>query len=600
MAKWMVAAKKADFNGIGKELGIDPVVVRVMRNRGMTSIEEMRAFLSKGDGIRHDPYLLPDMDKAVDIILNKISEKKSIRIIGDYDVDGVTSVTILYKGFMALGTEVSYAIPNRVYDGYGINEQMIQRAHDDGIDTIITCDNGIAAIGAIELGKSLGLTCIVTDHHEVPYTEADTDREYIYPPADAIIDPKLPGCGYPYEGICGAMVAYKLICALVKRLGREDEALLNELKELAGIATVCDVMELRDENRAVTAYTLESMRHSRNTGIRALRRVCGTEDKTPNVHELGFIIGPCLNATGRLDDADRSVELLLSEDEQDAVVTATELKQLNDLRKGYTEDGEREALRYIEDNGIENDRVMVIYLPDLHESLAGIVAGRIKERFYRPTLVFTDSGDCVKGSGRSIEAYDMYAELNKFRDMYIRFGGHKMAAGLSMDRNRLTGLRQMLNEGCTLSCDELERKITIDVPMPLGYVSEELIGELSSLEPFGTGNPKPVFADKELRVISAKEMGKSGDMCRLTVRDTMGRTYELVMFKGYTQYLTEIDKIQAAYASEAPDADDIGDVVDITIDVIYYPDINEFRGRRSIQYIVQDFRVKGTPVYMHM
>lgn len=603
--RWMVAAKKADFKALGEELNIDPVVVRVMRNRGLTTADEMLSFLDKDGGKEHDPYLLPDMERAVGIILKKLKTGKSIRIIGDYDVDGVTSVCILYKGLRALGADVSYAIPNRVTDGYGINESMIDKAFEDGIDTIITCDNGIAAADAIDKAVDYGMTCIVTDHHEVPYTEKDGVREYILPKADAVIDPKLEGCGYPYPGICGAMVAYKLIRAVfdvydagdmsvtqeaVKKDGTykqaeehtEDErlaGLLAELKELAGIATVCDVMELTDENRYVVSYALESLKNSRNAGVRALRRVCGTEGKLPNVHELGFIIGPCLNATGRLDSADRSVELLLAEDERDAVLTASELKGLNDLRKGYTEEGEKAALEYIEAHGLDKEKVLIIYLPTLHESLAGIVAGRIKERFHRPTIVFTDSENGIKGSGRSIETYDMYEELNRHRELYTRFGGHKMAAGLSMAGERLEEFRGRLCGDCRLTEDELEKKITIDVPMPLAYVTEELIGQLGRLEPFGTGNPKPVFADKGLRILTASQIGKNGDMCRLRAEDMSGARYELVMFRGYRELVEAVKDIKGA-----------ADLRDICLDVIYYPDINEYNGKRSLQFIVQDYR----------
>lgn len=604
--RWMVAAKRADFKALGEELNIDPVVVRVMRNRGLETAGKMRTFLDKDAGVEHDPYLLPDMERAVGIIFKKLKTGKSIRIIGDYDVDGVTSVCILYKGLRALGAEVSYAIPNRVTDGYGINESMIDKAFEDGIDTIITCDNGIAAADAIDKAIKYGMTCIVTDHHEVPYTEKDGIREYILPKADAVIDPKLEGCVYPYPGICGAMVAYKLIRAVfdvydaddmsvtqeaVKKDGSykqteehtEDErlaGLLAELKELAGIATVCDVMELTDENRYVVSYTLESLKNSRNVGVRALRRVCGTEGKLPNVHELGFIIGPCLNATGRLDSADRSVELLLAEDERDAVVTASELKGLNDLRKGYTEEGEKAALEYIADNGMEDEKVLILYLPKLHESLAGIVAGRIKERFYRPTIVFTDSEDGIKGSGRSIETYDMYEELNRHRELYTRFGGHKMAAGLSMDRENLKVFIERICRDCTLTEDELEKKITIDVPMPLAYVTEELIRQLGRLEPYGTGNPKPLFADKDLSIISVTPMGKTGDMCRIKASDRTGRAYELVMFKGYKELILDAKSIRG-----------LCDPTGLMLDAVYYPDINEYNGRRTVQFIVQEYRL---------
>lgn len=574
-ARWMVAAKKADFASLGAELNIDPVIVRIMRNRDMTTADEMRAFLSKDARLLHAPSLLPDMDKAVRIIRDKITAGKTIRIIGDYDVDGVTATCILYKGLRELGANVSYAIPNRVYDGYGINESMIDKAYEDGIDTVVTCDNGIAASSAIDKAKSYGMTCIVTDHHEVPYKEEDGERTYIYPHADAVIDPKIPDCGYPYPGICGAMVAYKLISALDEGL-----ACLPELKELAGLGTVCDVMELMDENRAVVTYALSNMGNSANTGIRALRRVCGIEDKPVNVHELGFIIGPCINATGRLDSAETSVELLLSDDISKAALNATELKNLNDLRKSYTEEGLKQAVEIIEAEAMAEDKVIVLYLPKLHESLAGIVAGRIKEKYYRPTLVFTDSEDMVKASGRSIEAYNMYDELNKCADLYSKFGGHAMAAGLSMPKENLSIFKDRIEANCSLTEEELTRKILIDVPMPLSYVTEELINQLSLLEPFGTGNPSPIFADKSLEIVSVREMGKTGDMCRMRVKDASGRMYDLVMFSGYEDLRNEVIKAKGVFEPTG-----------INIDIIYYPDINEYNGRRSIQYLVKDFNL---------
>ncbi len=592
----MVAAKKADFAGIGAELDIDPVIVRIMRNRGMTEVSQMRAFLRKDESAVHDPFLLPDMDRAVDIILNKLSSKARIRIIGDYDVDGVTSTTILYKGFAALGADISYAIPNRVTDGYGINEAMIEKAHEDGIDTIVTCDNGIAAVDAVAAAKAYGMTVVVTDHHEVPYTDEDGVRTYIYPKADALIDPKIPDCGYPYSGICGAMVAYKLMCALNDRiLSRSGSAendmetepigaipaeLMGEMSELAALGTVCDVMELTDENRAVVSRALKTMSNSRNLGIRALRRVSGTEDKAVAVHELGFIIGPCINATGRLDSADLSVELLLAEDMDEALLKATELKNLNDLRKSYTEEGEKAALRKIEDEQMTEDKVMILYIPDLHESLAGIVAGRIKEDYYRPTIVFTDSEDGIKGSGRSIEGYNMYDELNKCRELYTRFGGHAMAAGLSMPEENLDKFRAFMQDNCRLTEDELTPKIVIDVPMPMGYVTEDLIGQIALLEPFGTGNPSPIFADKGLKILSIREMGKTGDMCKIRAEGTSGGYYELIMFRGYERL-----KEDAVSLTGSPDP------TGLLMDAIYYPDINEYNGRRSIQYIIKDYRL---------
>jgi len=579
--KWMVSAKKADFAGLGAELNIDPVVVRIMRNRGLTTVSEMRDFLDKENGVFHDPSLLPDMGKAVDLILEKISDGASIRIIGDYDVDGVTSTCILYKGLTSLGGDVSYDIPHRVTDGYGINESMIEQAHADGIDTIVTCDNGIAATEAIAKAEEYGMTVIVTDHHEIPYIEEAGSRTYIYPKAQVIMDPKIPECAYPLTDICGAMVAYKYMLALNDRAGSKNssEALLAEMKELAALGTVCDVMPLLDENRTIVSDALLSMNSSRNVGIRALRRVCGTENKPVSVHEMGFIIGPCINATGRLDSAKLSAELLLCDDMDEAVLKATELKNLNELRKGYTEQGEAEAVRFIEESHMEDDKVMIVYLPQLHESLAGIVAGRIKERYYRPVIVFTDSEDGIKGSGRSIESYNMYDELNKCRELYTKFGGHAMAAGLSLPRENLERLRDGLAKNCTLTEADLVKKVLIDVPMPLGYVTEELIGMIGKLEPFGNGNPKPVFADKDLKITEVREMGKTGDMCRLTVQDNAGRRHTLVLFNGYRALLEEA-------ASRGHDG-----LTGLNVETVYYPEINEYNGRRSIQFLAGECRI---------
>ncbi len=577
--KWMVSAKKADFARLGAELNIDQVVVRVMRNRGLTTADEMRDFLNKEGGVFHDPHLLPDMDKAVDIILDKIQSNASIRIIGDYDVDGVTSTVILYKGIKALGGTVSYAIPNRVTDGYGINESMIQQAHEDGVDTIVTCDNGIAAVDAVAKAKAYGMTVVVTDHHEVPYDDASGSRTYIYPKADVLMDPKIPGCGYPESGICGAMVAYKFMLAANEKQGGMSPELLTEMKELAALGTVCDVMPLMGENRTVVSAALVSMNNSGNTGIRALRRVCATEDKPINVHEMGFIIGPCINATGRLDTAELSVELLLSDDMDDAAVKATELKNLNELRKDYTDQGEAAAIESIENGNMQDDKVMIVYLPDLHESLAGIVAGRVKEKYYRPTIVLTDSEDGIKGSARSIESYNMYEELNKCRDLFTKFGGHPMAAGLSLPSENLEQLRQRLLGNCTLTEADLEKKIMIDVPMPLSYVTEELVGMLGKLEPFGNGNPKPVFADKDLEIKSVTEMGKTGDMCKLTVEDKNGRKHTIVMFRGYKDLKDEA--LAAGHDS----------LKGLKVEVIYYPDINIYNGYKSLQFQANECRL---------
>lgn len=589
MSKWVVAAKSADFKKIADRFDIDPVVARVMRNRDLIDMDEMESFLYGEDDALHDPYLLPDMDKATEIILEAIDKGQHIRIIGDYDVDGVTSTYILYKGIEGLGGRVDYAIPHRVTDGYGVNEQLIRQAHEDGVELIVTCDNGIAAVDAFEVAKELGLRCLITDHHEVPYDEAKGERTYIYPYAEAIVNPKRHDSRYPYANICGAMVAYKLILALARRRHIE-ESLLKGLMEMAGFGTVCDVMELRDENRAVVRMALKSMNNTANLGIKALRAVNSIDDKPVSSYHLGFILGPCINATGRLDSAALSLELLLSTSYEDAVVKATELKNLNDLRKDLTEKGVKEAYDIIEREHMEDDRVLVVYHPTLHESLAGIVAGRIRERYYRPTFVITEGEDSLKGSGRSIETYHMYEELCKVSELLDKFGGHKMAAGVSFSKDKLEEFRRMLNDNCTLTEDDLEEKVVIDVPMPVGYVTEKLVRDLDVLEPFGPGNTKPVFADKNLRLMKARTMGKSGDMAKFTVADARGLTYEMVLFRG----LDGMKEYASAKYDEASwdklFADGYRGDDGLIMDMIYYPGINEFRGMRSLQYVIQDYK----------
>lgn len=589
MSKWVVAAKSADFKKIADRFDIDPVVARVMRNRDLIDMDEMESFLYGEDDALHDPYLLPDMDKATEIILEAIDKGQHIRIIGDYDVDGVTSTYILYKGIEGLGGRVDYAIPHRVTDGYGVNEQLIRQAHEDGVELIVTCDNGIAAVDAFEVAKELGLRCLITDHHEVPYDEAGGERTYIYPYAEAIVNPKRHDSRYPYANICGAMVAYKLILALAGRRHIE-ESLLKGLMEMAGFGTVCDVMELRDENRAVVRMALKSMNNTANLGIKALRAVNSIDDKPVSSYHLGFILGPCINATGRLDSAALSLELLLSTSYEDAVVKATELKNLNDLRKDLTEKGVKEAYDIIEREHMEDDRVLVVYHPTLHESLAGIVAGRIRERYYRPTFVITEGEDSLKGSGRSIETYHMYEELCKVSELLDKFGGHKMAAGVSFSKDKLEEFRRMLNDNCTLTEDDLEEKVVIDVPMPVGYVTEKLVRDLDVLEPFGPGNTKPVFADKNLRLMKARTMGKSGDMAKFTVADARGLTYEMVLFRG----LDGMKEYASAKYDEASwdklFADGYRGDDGLIMDMIYYPGINEFRGMRSLQYVIQDYK----------
>ena len=587
MSKWVVANKKADFKALAAQLHIDQVLVRVLRNRDLTTYEEMKDFLYGDDSAMHDPFLLNDMEKAVQLTLDAITAGKRIRVIGDYDVDGVTSTFILVKGLKSIGANVDYAIPNRIRDGYGLNEHLIDCAIEDGVEFIITCDNGIAAVEALHKAKELGITCLVTDHHEVPYSEVDGERRYTYPEAAAIINPKRHDSTYPFKGICGAMVAYKLILAIATKTTVSPE-IIRELREMAGLGTVCDVMELKDENRILVKKALNDMNNTVNVGIRALRRVCEIEDKPLSSYHLGFIIGPCINATGRLENASMSLELLLETDIRNAIYKATELKRLNDLRKSMTEEGMNKAFELIDSGKYDTDRVLVVFLPELHESLAGIVAGRVRERYYKPALVITRGEDGLKGSGRSIDSYDMYAELSRVSDIFDKFGGHKMAAGVSLREDRLEELRDRLNGNCTLTEEDLIEKITIDVPMPLNYVSERFITELDILEPFGVGNPKPVFADKVL-LLQGKTMGKTGDMARFTATKESGGQFTLVLFGGLDKMK---EKISSKYGEDAVDTIFAGGyrgTSPVEMSVIYYPQINEYRGNISLQYVISDF-----------
>lgn len=586
MANWMVAAKKCDFKQIGDQLRIDQVVVRIMRNRGLKDVDEMRSFLYGDNESLHSYESLKDIDKAVDIILDKIDEGAKIRVIGDYDVDGIMSTYILWKGLTVCGADVDTVIPHRIKDGYGISESLIDEAHDDGIDTIITCDNGIAAVEAFDHALEYGMTSIITDHHEIPFKDVDGKREYILPSVPAIVDPKQEDCQYPFKGICGAVVALRVIEALFDALG-EDMSRLDELRELAGFATVCDVMELRDENRVMVKNTIKSLSKSLNTGMRALVKACNLEGKAINTYAIGFILGPCINATGRLDSANLSLELLKCNNIEDAYVIAGRLRTFNENRKELTAKGAYQADHYIEKNGVDKDRVMVVYLPDLHESLAGIVAGRIKEKYNKPVFVITDGEEGCKGSARSIPAYHIYEAMSKVSDVFTKFGGHAMAAGFSLEKDRIEEFKKRINETCELTDADYEEKIVIDVPMPMSYVTERLIEQLSVLEPWGQGNEKPVFAQKDVELISCKLMGKSSDMLKINARTPDGLNVELVLFRNGEKMLSAIDK---KYGPKTADKLLNSKALGILMDVIYYPSVNEYMGRKSLQFVIGDYR----------
>lgn len=527
--KWVVSAKKADFQAIGQHFGIDPVLARIMRNRGLTDLQEMNLYLHGTRTDLNDPHLLKDADLAAQILREKIKEKKRIRIIGDYDIDGIQSTYILYCALRRLGADADFVIPDRILDGYGLNEHLVTRASQDGIDTILTCDNGISAIDQIHLAKSLGMTVVVTDHHEVPFTEVDGVRREKVCEADAVVNPKQQACHYPFKKLCGAAVAFKLVQVLYEVFGLEvSEA--DCFIENAGFATVGDVMDLQGENRILVKLGLEMLNRTTNIGMKALILQNKLTMGAIKSHDIGFRIGPCLNASGRLDTARLSLKLLLCESETEAAVLAEEIVELNESRKLLTMHAVEQAKEIAQQEEYVNDRVLVIFLPDCHESLAGIVAGRIREAYYRPTLVVTRSEHGAKGSGRSIEGYSMYEELCKCEEYLTQFGGHPMAAGFSLKEADIDAFRRKLNEVCTLTEEELRPKVVIDVPMPISYITERLVNQLGCLEPFGKGNEKPVFADRNLVIKRLRICGKEGRVFQMKVRNAAGVSMDAVYF----------------------------------------------------------------------
>jgi single-stranded-DNA-specific exonuclease len=546
------------------------VIARVIRNRERISEEEIEQYLHGGMNQIYSFQLMKGMEKALELLLEKIGEKKKIRIIGDYDIDGVCSTYILLIGLKKAGAIVDIDIPDRIKDGYGISKELIDLAYQAGTDTIITCDNGISAIEQVAYAKSLGMTVIVTDHHEIPYEEQeDGSIKTILPPADAIVNPKQEGCRYPFKGICGAMVAYKLICGLYEKKGFPKEA-QEEFIEFAAIATVGDVMDLQDENRIVVKEGLRRMKNTKNYGLRALIRVNHLEEAELTGYHIGFVLGPCINASGRLSTAKKALNLLLCKDEKKAQELAEELKALNDSRKEMTQKGVEQAEKLVETTELKEDRVLVIYLPDCHESLAGIIAGRIRETYNKPVIVLTKGKDGVKGSGRSIETYHMFKELVKCKDLLSKFGGHPMAAGLSIEEKNIEEFRRRLNVNCTLTDEELRPKIVIDVPMPVSYITKELVEQISLLEPFGKGNTKPVFAQKNLRVLDHSIIGKNKNVVKLKLLDPQGISVEGIYFgeaEDFVNFIREKDSIS----------------------VTYYPEINRYQGRETLQIVIRNY-----------
>ena len=569
MEKWMVYNKKADFQKIGSEFGIDPVIARLIRNRDIQDMKEIRSYLYGTLAEIPSPWKMKDMERAVQILQKKITQKKKIRIIGDYDIDGVTATCILLKGLKRLNANVDTYIPDRVKDGYGMHEQLIDKALEDGIDTILTCDNGIAAAAEIEYAKKEGLTVIVTDHHDIPFRDTEDGRIWIIPKADAVVNPKQNDCLYPNKNICGAVVAWKLIWALYERLGIDSDEIWDFL-ELAAIATVGDVMDLQGENRIIVKEGLKKLSSTSSEGLKALICVNNLEGAEITAYHVGFVIGPCINASGRLDTAARSLELLLADNMEDAMKLADDLYDLNQSRKAMTEQGKEQAIQSIEENNLGKDRVLVVYLPDCHESLAGIIAGRIREAYNKPVFVLTKGSDGVKGSGRSIEAYSMYEELVKCSDLLTQFGGHPMAAGLSMEEKNVELFRRRLNDNCTLTEQDLIPKIMIDVPMPISYLSKKLTEQLKVLEPFGKGNSKPLFAQKNLRAVGIRVFGRNRNVAKMLLIDENGI------------------KMDAVYFGEAQEFVDFVQAHD-TISVTYYPEINVFQGRENLQVVIKNY-----------
>ncbi len=569
MEKWMVYNKKADFQKIGSEFGIDPVIARLIRNRDIQDMKEIRSYLYGTLAEIPSPWKMKDMERAVQILQKKITQKKKIRIIGDYDIDGVTATCILLKGLKRLNANVDTYIPDRVKDGYGMHEQLIDKALEDGIDTILTCDNGVAAAAEIEYAKKEGLTVIVTDHHDIPFRDTEDGRIWIIPKADAVVNPKQNDCLYPNKNICGAVVAWKLIWALYERLGIDSDEIWDFL-ELAAIATVGDVMDLQGENRIIVKEGLKKLSSTSFEGLKALICVNNLEGAEITAYHVGFVIGPCINASGRLDTAARSLELLLADNMEDAMKLADDLYDLNQSRKAMTEQGKEQAIQSIEENNLGKDRVLVVYLPDCHESLAGIIAGRIREAYNKPVFVLTKGADGVKGSGRSIEAYSMYEELVKCSDLLTQFGGHPMAAGLSMEEKNVEFFRRRLNDNCTLTEQDLIPKIMIDVPMPISYLSKKLTEQLKVLEPFGKGNSKPLFAQKNLRAVGIRVLGRNRNVAKMLLIDENGI------------------KMDAVYFGEAQEFVDFVQAHD-TISVTYYPEINVFQGRENLQVVIKNY-----------
>ncbi len=584
--KWVVTAKRADFGAISRTFGITPVLARLMVNRDVNSEEMMRKYLWGDERDLYDPSTMKDILKARDLIMETVETGESIAVASDFDVDGIMSGFILHKGFTRIGGRCKIYTPDRVAEGYGLNMRIVDEALDDGCGVIVTCDNGIAAFEAVEYARAKGLKVIVTDHHDIPFEEDENGRHPLYVPANAIVNPKQADCAYPFKKLCGAGVAFKLLCLLYDAYDiPEDEKF--GLMEYTAIATVADVMDLQDENRIMVKKGLKMLAHTKNEGLKALIQVCQLNPSKISAYHIGFVLGPCFNAAGRLDTVKIALDLLMETDPAEAAKKASALKELNESRKNLTVKGFEQAVEKIENSGIKEDKVILVKLENCHESLVGIIAGRIKEKYHRPTLVFTDVGDGrIKGSGRSIEAYNMFEELTVQKPLLERFGGHPMAAGLTLKAENLEPLRMALNTQTTLTAQDLIPVVRIDVPMPVGYITKEFVKELELLEPFGKGNVKPVFAEKYFSVLRARVLGKNKNVLKLQVMNDDKKVMDAIYFGDIPAFETFIESEFGVCEKEKMFN---GEKNNVTIALTYYPDLNEYMGVESIQIVVTGY-----------
>ncbi len=586
MEKWIEIRKGGNFMEMAKKYGIDPLIARIIRNRDIIDEKEITEYLYGGKEALHNPHLLKDVDKAAEIIAEGIAGKKAMRIIGDYDIDGVNAAYILLEGIRRCGGNVDAAIPDRMKDGYGINEHLIEQALSDGKELLITCDNGIAAINEINFAKEKGMTVVVTDHHEIPYRNTEQGKEFLRSNADAIVNPKQADCPYPCKGICGAVVAWKLVQVLYERMDIPVEE-ADIFIENAGFATVGDVMDLTGENRILVKLGLKALEHTKNPGMKALIAKNKLSDKPLSAYHIGFVLGPCINASGRLDTAKRSLELLLERDEVKASALAGELVELNESRKYMTQQETQKALEQIEKEGREKDKVLVVYLPECHESLAGIIAGRIREAYQRPVFVLTRGEEGVKGSGRSIEAYSMFDKMTEVAELFTKYGGHPMAAGLSMREEDIDKLREQLNQKAELSEEDMAEVVRLDAVLPMSYFTVDTIRQLSVLEPCGKSNTKPVFADRNIKITRAGIVGVNRNVLKLHLLDSKGNPVAGVYFGEVEKFLTFLSE---KFGSEEVDAAMHGKENSIQFAAVYEPAVDTYSGRESVQAIIRRFR----------